>query len=203
MTPPHHGSDRTEVRDLRNIVDRLDVMMDAAGTSSRAAGGGRETTEEVVERLADRVEQLQSEVEELRALIDHLMTIATWQARVTATLVEDRAPEDDAVAVDDDDAEIAVVTSAERARDDAASGRARDDHASATEPIVALRHDDADRRREREHERDRDRGDDRDRRHDRPAPARVATTLDEDIDDILGTKRRSRRREAPPPDFGI
>lgn len=93
MTQPHRGSSRTEVTDLRNIVDRLDLLM--GGPGPRSGHGVTSPRDEAVAALGERVEALEREVDELRTLVNHLMTIATWQARVTATLVDDRAGDDD------------------------------------------------------------------------------------------------------------
>lgn len=89
MSQSQHGPPRTEVGDLRNIVDRLDLLM--SGSSSRAGRAGSSVRDEVIAALGERVEALEGEVDELRTLVNHLMTIATWQAKVTATLVDDRA----------------------------------------------------------------------------------------------------------------
>lgn len=86
VTQSHRGSSRAEVSDLRNIVDRLDMLVSASSGPS-----GRGTThaqrDEMILDLTERVHALEDEVEELRTLVNHLMTIATWQAKVTATLV--------------------------------------------------------------------------------------------------------------------
>lgn len=97
MTQPQRGSSREEVSDLRNIVDRLDLLMGSPAQPTGRAGG-RTSRDEAIMALGERVETLEGEVEELRTLVNHLMTIATWQAKVTATLVDDR---DDDTPVDD------------------------------------------------------------------------------------------------------
>jgi hypothetical protein len=96
VTRPHHGSPRTEVSDLRNIVDRLDLLMGGPGPGS--GHGVASPRDEAIAALRERVEALEGEVDELRTLVNHLMTIAAWQAKVTAALVDDRADLD----VDDD-----------------------------------------------------------------------------------------------------
>lgn len=166
MTQPHHGSSRTEVSDLRNIVDRLDLLM--GGPGPRSGHGGTSAPDAAVAALGERVEALESDVEELRTLVNHLMTIATWQAKVTATLVDDRAADGDG----DGDIDL---THAEPEPQYGGSGQPSN------------------------HERHRDGGD-------VPAPHRSAaapTTLDDDIDEILGSDRGGSHRGPPPPDFGI
>lgn len=175
MTPPHQGPTRTEVRDLRNIVERLDLLMDATSPSSRG-GTDRDQTEALLIRLVDRVTGLESEVEELRTLVNHLMTIATWQARVTATLVDDRAP---------DPVEESATGDVPAERQSAAPPGTPGPTPTRAEPTGTVRHADTDGRAERG----------------RPRP--VAATLDDDIDDILGAKRGPGQPDAPPPDFGI
>lgn len=101
MTQPQRGSARGEVSDLRNIVDRLDMMM--SGSSAPAGRASAHTRrDEMILELAERVQDLERDVEELRTLVNHLMTIATWQAKVTATLVGEE------LADDDEDADPAV-----------------------------------------------------------------------------------------------
>lgn len=98
MTPSPHGSARTEVNDLRNIVDRLDQLMGASTTPGAQTSDASEVDAAVAD-LVERLGSLEDEVAELRTLVNHLMTIATWQAKVTATLVgEDVAADDDEVA---------------------------------------------------------------------------------------------------------
>lgn len=76
------------VADLRNIVDRLDLLMRSAdGADAAPIVDGRSALREQRERIG----VLEHEVGELRTLVGHLMTIATWQAKVTATLVGDDA----------------------------------------------------------------------------------------------------------------
>jgi hypothetical protein len=172
VTEPRHGASRAEVSDLRNIVDRLDLLMGGPGTSSRR-GGGRSTRDEAIVALGERIEALEGEVDELRTLVNHLMTIATWQAKVTATLVDDRAGEDDGDDVDVD------VTEDERMPD--RRPQARGDSEA--------------------HGHDRHAGRDGIRAAQRHAPH--ATALDDDIDDILGGDRSGPHHDPPPPDFGI
>lgn len=166
MTPPHHGPSRTEVSDLRNIVDRLDLLMGGApGPRPGHAGHGvTSPRDEAIAALGERVEALERDVDELRTLVNHLMTIATWQAKVTATLVDDRA---------DDDV------------DDTAPTERQPRYEGAGRPAA--------------HER---RGDDDGVQvpHRSAAPA---TTLDDDIDEILGSDRRGPHHDPAPPDFGI
>lgn len=94
VTQSHRGSPRAEVSDLRNIVDRLDMLMNAS-----SGPAGRTTThaqrDEMILELTERVHALEGEVDELRTLVNHLMTIATWQAKVTATLVGEDVMDDD------------------------------------------------------------------------------------------------------------
>lgn len=94
MSQPQRGSARAEVSDLRNIVDRLDMLMGAS--TAGAAGGSVDGSqlEGTMMELTDRLSALEDEVEELRTLVNHLMTIATWQAKVTATLVGDEVEGD-------------------------------------------------------------------------------------------------------------
>ncbi len=171
MTQPQRGSARTEVRDLRNIVDRLDVLM-----GSPTAAGSQATAQSALGRtlvaLTERVDALEREAEELRTLVNHLMTIATWQAKVTATLVG----EEDAAEEDEPDDEPREGRPVERPRGQDGSAWHRATHGS-------------------DH---RDGGGTEDIQ--RPSPAR---TLDEDIDDILGTGQNTSGDDAAPPDFGI
>lgn len=98
MTQSQRGSAHAGVSDLRNIVDRLDLLMGASAGAAAEATSQRSQLDEAVADLLDRVGVLEGEVEDLRTLVNHLMTIATWQAKVTATLVgddaEDEAPDD-------------------------------------------------------------------------------------------------------------
>lgn len=127
VSQSQHGPPGTEVSDLRNIVDRLDLLM--SGPGSRAGRTGSSVRDEVISALEERVEALEGEVDELRTLVNHLMTIATWQAKVTATLVDDRA--------DDADEDIAVT-------DAAPNGDAGPRYATAGTAVAAeQRHDGA------------------------------------------------------------
>ncbi|MBW3605267.1 MAG: hypothetical protein KY460_10220 [Actinobacteria bacterium] len=164
--------------DLRNIVDRLDLLMGASSTTTTEPIGGRTTVDKTVGVLTERLATLEHEVEELRTLVNHLMTIATWQAKVTATLVEDGVTADDG----EDQPQA-------RKRSDAPSGSADQSVQDTDKPA---RHVDDDEQQ---------RGD-RQNRGDSAPPAPRTTTLDDDIDDILGSSRRSSR-QTPPPDFGI
>lgn len=93
MAQSHRGSSRAEVSDLRNIVDRLDMLVSASsGPSGR--GASHAPRDEMLLELTERVHALEDEVEELRTLVNHLMTIATWQAKVTATLVGEDVMDD-------------------------------------------------------------------------------------------------------------
>jgi hypothetical protein len=163
VTQPHHGSSRTEVDDLRNIVDRLDLLM--GGPGARSGRGGTSPRDEALAALAERVEALEGEVDELRALVNHLMTIATWQAKVTATLVDDR----------DEDVDVT---------------------ATGSEPHPEPQYPGPGHLQAHEHDGD---GDDTSPRR----PQAQATTLDDDIDEILGSERGGAHPEAAPPDFGI
>jgi hypothetical protein len=162
VTQPHHGSSRTEVSDLRNIVDRLDLLM-GGGPGPRSGHGVTSPRDEAITALGERVEALEREVDELRTLVNHLMTIATWQAKVTATLVDDRA---------DDDADL-------------------------TQPEPEPQHGGTGQRSAHERRGD---GDGADVAHGPTAPA---TTLDDDIDEILGADHRGPHHDPAPPDFGI
>jgi ElaB/YqjD/DUF883 family membrane-anchored ribosome-binding protein len=176
VAQPQHGPMRTEVSDLRNIVDRLDLLMgstaDASASSQHALGeSAREQIEKALADLAERVGALERETEELRTLVNHLMTIATWQAKVTATLVGDdeveEPPEDHRPDADEDN--VYAVAGPEHGFVDRVG-----------------RHVDP-------------------RRPEEPPMARHAgaATLDDDIDEILGTDREPSSEDSPPPDFGI
>jgi hypothetical protein len=151
---------------------------DAAASSQHALGeSAREQIEKVLGDLAERVGALERETEELRTLVNHLMTIATWQAKVTATLVGD---EDDEA----DEAEEAV-------EDPPPSTDGEEDVFAVAGPDHGFvdrvgRHVDP-------------------RRPEEPPLARHpgAATLDDDIDEILGTDREPSSEDSPPPDFGI
>lgn len=182
MAQPQRGPMRTEVSDLRNIVDRLDLLMgstaDAAASSQHALGeSAREQIEKVLGDLTERVGALERETEELRTLVNHLMTIATWQAKVTATLVGD----------EENEAEEAI----EDPPPDA-------DDADEDEDVYAVAgpdHGFVDRVGRHVEP----------RRPEEPPLARHpgAATLDDDIDEILGTDREPSSEDSPPPDFGI
>ncbi len=173
VTQPQRGSARTEVRDLRNIVDRLDLLMGTSTTTSGEASAQSQLGDAVID-LIERVAALEGEAEELRTLVNHLMTIATWQAKVTATLVGEETAVDDDDDDDDDDANAGLRS---RRPDDASRARSGsvEQHAPA----------------QRDH-------DDSGARHSSPT-----TTLDEDIDDILGAGQRPSIHDTAPPDFGI
>jgi ElaB/YqjD/DUF883 family membrane-anchored ribosome-binding protein len=173
VAQPQRGPMRTEVSDLRNIVDRLDLLMgsstEASGQSLHGLRGSeREQIGDVLADLANRVEALERETEELRTLVNHLMTIATWQAKVTATLVG----EDDAAAAPDSSA-------------DANEGGYA---------VAGPEHNYVDRVGRHVESR---RSDEPLPRHAGPA------MLDDDIEDILGTDREPSSEDNPPPDFGI
>jgi len=165
VTQQHHGSSGTEVDDLRNIVDRLDLLM--GGPGARSGRGGTSPRDEALAALGERVEALEGEVDELRTLVNHLMTIATWQAKVTATLVDDRA---------EDDVDLTVPES---------------------EPQPELQYPGSG------HPQAQERDGDGDGTPPRRRPPAQATTLDDDIDEILGSERGGSHPEAAPPDFGI
>jgi hypothetical protein len=181
------------VSDLRNIVDRLDVLLGTSGEEPDATNGmdDRAGLESMLSDLTDRLASLEGEVDELRTLVNHLMTIATWQAKVTATLVGEEA--DDEFAPDDVDDEAAhrdddppyQSQPYEQAKYGAASA------ASSPEQHTRLRAESA------------------------PAPSeppsseppppqrRAAPSLDDDIDGILGPEPDAPREDPPSPDFGI
>jgi hypothetical protein len=191
VTQPQRGPSRTEVSDLRNIVDRLDLLMGTTGpTADGSAQHGR--TVEVVAQLTERVDELASQVDDLRTLVNHLMTIATWQARVTATLVDEQTRDEidadaDADADGHDDPD-----------DDVAEHGAGVGHGGVDG--VAARRESAPPAPQAP---DTDETHVRIPRPPRPVTRRAATTLDDDIDEIVGGRRASPSREAPPPDFGI
>lgn len=186
MTQPQRGSARSEVDDLRNIVDRLDLLMGsatAAGTPHAGAGMDRTVTE-----LVERVDVLEEQIEELRTLVNHLMTIATWQAKVTAQLVDDEVGDQPDQAYADD-------AGAGSYHDDAPTRRPADDPvprrtpestpADGPQPPIERRRDEPQRQQQ-------------------AGRARPTTTLDQDIDDILGVDRgHPSDRGSGPPDFGI
>lgn len=193
MTQSPRGSARTEMSDLRNIVDRLDLLMGASTTTTETTGDPT-TVDKTVGVLTERLATLQDEVEELRTLVNHLMTIATWQAKVTATLVGDEITTD----VGEDQPQA-------RERTDGSPGSADGSvHHTDHDTDQRARHVESDGRhgddrRQRDDGRQRE---DRQHRGDSAPPAPSTTTLDDDIDDILGTARRPSR-QTPPPDFGI
>ncbi|HEX6254562.1 MAG TPA: hypothetical protein VFZ70_02010 [Euzebyales bacterium] len=193
VTQPQRDPSRTEVNDLRNIVDRLDLLMDATGqTTDGPAQPG--PTAEVIAQLTERIDELTSQVDDLRTLVNHLMTIATWQARVTATLVDeqtrdeiDRQPDTDGGGRDAGDEAAGDGAGPEDGDVDGAADRASPPP-SPPAPTAAP---------------DTDETHVRIPRPPRPATRRAATALDDDIDDIHGGHRAARSRDAPPPDFGI
>jgi hypothetical protein len=216
VAQPQRGPVRTEVSDLRNIVDRLDLLMgssaDAATESPHGFGGSaREQIEEALSELAHRVGVVEREAEELRTLVNHLMTIATWQAKVTATLVGDEDDEDDeespAPSSHDDPRVAGGDPPIEEQQLYSPPPPRPDQHEADLRPQSFAESDapthEADRRpqsfvdRVGQHMETR-RSDDVDRPR-RPGPA----TLDDDIDDILGTDPESSSEVGPPPDFGI
>lgn len=176
MTQPPPGSARTEYDDLRNIVDRLDLLMGSSSTAAHQVSS--DPHDDTIAELTARLGALEGEVEQLRTLVNHLMTIATWQAKVTATLVGEDDTSDDG-----DD------------RDEPPSAAQQQDGEDARDTQRQHRDDAHGGPRERT----------RDEPVDRPAapPSPRVTTLDDDIDEILGTDRGSSSRGTPPPDFGI
>lgn len=208
MAQPQRGPVRTEVSDLRNIVDRLDLLMgssaDASTESAHGIGGSaREQIEEALSELSHRIGVVERETEELRTLVNHLMTIATWQAKVTATLVGDEdepveqeppplpTHQDPPVATDDPMEEQQLYSPPPPPPDQqefvesgspahGADLRSQSFVDRVGQHMETRRNDDPDRPR-------------------RPA----STTLDDDIDDILGTDRDPSSEVGPPPDFGI
>ena len=189
MTQPQRGSARSEVDDLRNIVDRLDLLM--GGAPSTGPMDARSGIDRTVTDLVERVGVLEDQVDELQTLVNHLMTIATWQAKVTAQLVDDEIGEGS----DDPEESYADDTGPRPYRQGAARPPA-DDSASrrTTEAAPA-----DDRPRPRfERRRDEPQG------QQQGGGPRQTTTLDDDIDDILGVDRgRPSDRGGGPPDFGI
>lgn len=179
MTQPPPGSARTEYNDLRNIVDRLDLLMGSSSTTAHQTSSGPHVNDTIAE-LTARLGALEGEVEQLRTLVNHLMTIATWQAKVTATLVGEDDTSDDA---DDHDEPPGGAPQQQQQDGDDARETQRQHHDDAPggprEPT-------------------------RDAPVDRPAPPPPRlTTLDDDIDEILGTDRGSSSHGTPPPEFGI
>ena len=189
MTQPHRGPGRAGVNDLRNIVDRLDLLMGSSASGTADAQGGGATSEQleaVLGDLSDRIKALEDGLEELRTLVNHLMTIATWQAKVTATLVEDEAEAEEVVVDEDEDLSV--------------RNRPHTSEASAQPEAVSL-----------DAEQYPDHGEPRmppgepsygGQLQDPGLPAHPAT-LDDDIDEILGTNRDQSGEQVPPPDFGI
>jgi ElaB/YqjD/DUF883 family membrane-anchored ribosome-binding protein len=207
VAQPQRGSMRSEVSDLQNIVDRLDLLMgSSAEASSEHLHGISESAREQIEsslaELASRVGALERETEELRTLVNHLMTIATWQAKVTATLVGDEsddtpdtnnevysvdpAPERHSVAPVPEHHSIPAGPEGDFAARESRAGDSAEPRAGNFVDRVA-KHVEPRRPEPRLPSR-------------RPSP----TTLDDDIDDILGTDRDpSSEDSSPPPDFGI
>ena len=190
MASPQRGSMRSEVSDLQNIVDRLDLLMGSSAEASTEHVGGvsesaREQIESALADLASRVGALERETDELRTLVNHLMTIATWQAKVTATLVGEDASDEEP----DTNDEVYSVTPAP------------EHHPVAPAPVEHHAAVPAERSfvdRVAKHVEP--------RRPEPRLPSRrsAPTTLDDDIDDILGTDRDpSSEDSSPPPDFGI
>jgi ElaB/YqjD/DUF883 family membrane-anchored ribosome-binding protein len=201
VAQPQRGSMRSEVSDLQNIVDRLDLLMGSSAEASTEHGHGlsesaREQIESSLADLASRVGALERETEELRTLVNHLMTIATWQAKVTATLVGD----DESGDAPDANAEIYSVAAPEH---HAVAGPehhpvAGPEHHAAPDQQSASPADRSFVDRVAKHVEP--------RRPEPRLPSRrsAPTTLDDDIDDILGTDRDpSSEDSSPPPDFGI
>ena len=180
MAQPQHGPVRSEVSDLQNIVDRLDLLMGSTGEASADSLHGigetaRAQIDDALTDLTSRVNALEREAEELRTLVNHLMTIATWQAKVTATLVGEDDQDDD---VSDENEEAYASPGQPQRQFVERVGR----HVEPRRP------DDPQRGR---------RPEDSQQRSSSP-------TLDEDIDDILGADREPSGEDgSPPPDFGI
>lgn len=193
VAQPQHGSIRSEVSDLQNIVDRLDLLMGSSAEASTGHLGGvsesaREQIESSLADLASRVGALERETDELRTLVNHLMTIATWQAKVTATLVGD----DESGEEPDTNNEVYSVTPAPEQHHPVAPAAAAAEH----HPAVPAERSIVDRVAKHVEP----------RRPEPRLPSRrsAPTTLDDDIDDILGTDRDpSSEDSSPPPDFGI
>lgn len=191
MTQPQRGSARSEVDDLRNIVDRLDLLMGGA-TSSAGPADGRAGVDRTVAELLDRVGALEDQVDELRTLVNHLMTIATWQAKVTAQLVDDElgdAPDEaDERYGDGPPAGHRDVGPTRPPADGSPPRRGPGDAASDERPPPRFEQRREDAPRHQQH----------------AGRPHQTTTLDEDIDDILGVDRRpTSDRDSSPPDFGI
>ena len=257
MAQPQRGPVRTEVSDLRNIVDRLDLLMGASTDASGDAGESlpgtvREQIERTLSDLTERVAGVERETEELRTLVNHLMTIATWQAKVTATLVGDEGepeadeashaqqqPRHEAADEPPDDAQHALYSGAAPPPSERDYGDAADRHGGDLRPReygdAADRHGGDLRPREYGDPGGRHGGDLRSRDYGDPGPGNHAgdhgpkgfvdrvgqhvdarrgdepersrrqapSTLDDDIDDILGTDREPSSEMGPPPDFGI
>jgi ElaB/YqjD/DUF883 family membrane-anchored ribosome-binding protein len=199
---------RSEVSDLQNIVDRLDLLMGSSADAPTESVHGisesaREQLEASLADLANRVGALERETEELRTLVNHLMTIATWQAKVTATLVGDDETDDAPDAKDD----VYSVTAGQERHPVSATPERRS-VGPGPERNFASRETRAGASAE-----PRPPGDfvDRVAKHvepRRPEPPRLSRrpptpTLDDDIDDILGTDREPSSDDSPPPDFGI
>lgn len=189
MTQQHHGSSRTEVSDLRNIVDRLDLLM--GGPGPRAGHGATSPRDETIAALGERVDALEGEVEELRTLVNHLMTIATWQAKVTAQLVDDELGNDpdeaDELYGDGPPAGHRDVGPIRPPADGSPPRRGPGDAATDERPPPRFEQRREDAPRHQQH----------------AGRPHQTTTLDEDIDDILGVDRKPASDRDSPPDFGI
>jgi ElaB/YqjD/DUF883 family membrane-anchored ribosome-binding protein len=209
VAQPQRGPVRTEVSDLRNIVDRLDLLMgssaDASAESAQGLGGpAREQIEEALSELSHRVGVVERETEELRTLVNHLMTIATWQAKVTATLVgEENETDDDEPALAEHHDPPAVADDQSVEDQPLYSPPPPDQHGFVEPGSMAhgadLQPQNPQSFVDRVGQHMESRRTDEPDRPRRPAP----TTLDDDIDDILGTDRDPSSESGPPPDFGI
>lgn len=210
MAQPQRGPKRGEVGDLRNIVDRLDLIMEtSANASAGPSGSARPQIDETLAQLSDRIDAVEREAGELRALVNHLMTIATWQAKVTATLVE----EQEAASVSQGDRQAPPDTNGGQAR---TSPLDRGERQAQTHVDLVDEGTDTDTPHHDVHgppeqprepawsaEQPRERAWPPDRTRDRDWPRRPAASLEDDIDDILGTHREQSSQTGPPPDFGI
>lgn len=228
MAQPQHGP-VTPVDDLRNIVDRLDLLMETTASASAAESGSHPSVREQIEaalvELGERVDAVERDTGELRTLVNHLMTIATWQAKVTATLVAGQEDGEDAQLGDapDDDVPVRASASVHEAAavgahaDDAPaeSGRREGSHASDRSPRPERP---PTQHRPPPHEQPSESASGEPATHRIPRRDRLAEpasrgpdqtrpptapTLDDDIDDILGTHRAPPSDVGPPPDFGI
>ena len=229
MAQPQHGP-VTPVDDLRNIVDRLDLLMETTANASAAESGSHPSVREQIEaalvELGERVDGVERETGELRTLVNHLMTIATWQAKVTATLVAGQERGEDAQFGDAPDDDVPVRASAAAPGAAAAVGAQADDA-----PAESGRREGADvsgssprperpptQQRPLPHEQPSEPASQEPATHRIPRRDRqtepafggsdqtrhpTAPSLDDDIDDILGTHRAPPSDTRPPPDFGI